>query len=85
MESAFLKKHCRATVRSHATKPIRRPKLDKDTSRYQEGQSLVIHFDGGKNCIGFILYQVDGSPYAAVGNVNKQWSTNNLAELAALE
>ena len=80
-----MKKHRRAAVPSHATKPIRRPKIDKDTSQCQEGQSLVVHFDGGKNCISFVLYRVDGSPYMAVGNVNEQWSTNNLAELAALE
>ena len=80
-----MKKHCHTAVHSHATKPIRRPKLDEDTSRCQEGQSLVVHFDGGKNCIGFVLYQVDGSPYAAVGDVNEKWSTNNLAELAALD
>ena len=80
-----MKKQRRAAVCDHATKPIRRPKLNEDTLQCQEGQSLVIHFDGGKNCIGFVLYRVDGSPYVAVGEVNDQWSTNNLAELAALE
>ena len=54
-------------------------------ARGQEGLGLVVHFDGGKNCIGFVLYRVDGFPYVAVGNVNEQWSTKNLAELAALE
>ena len=80
-----MKKQCHAAVHNHATKPIRRPKLDEDTLQCQEGQSLVIHFDGGKNCIGFVLYRVDGSLHAAVGDVTDQWSTNNLAELAELE
>ena len=72
-------------VCNHATKPIRKPKLDENMLQCQEGQSLVVHFDGGNNCIGFVLYRVDGSPYVAVGDVSDQWSTNNLAELAALE
>ena len=80
-----MKKHCRTAVHNHATKRIRKPKLDQDTSLCQEGQSLVVHFDGGKSCIGFVLYRVDGCPYVAVGDVDDQWSTNSLAELAALE
>ena len=72
-------------VRNHTTKPIRKPKLDENMVRGQEGLRLIVHFDGGENCIGFVLYWVDSSPYAAVGNVSDQWSTNNLAKLAALE
>lgn len=54
-------------------------------ARGQEGLGLIIHFDVGKNCIVFVLYWVDGSPHMAVGDVSDQWSTNNLAELVALE
>ena len=80
-----MKKHRHVAVHNHATKPIRKAKLDEHMARCQEGLSLVIHFDGGKNCIVFVLYHVDGSPYMAVGDVNDQWSTNNLAKMAALE
>ena len=79
-----MKHHCMA-VHNHAAKPIRKPKLDKNMVQCQEGLSLIVHFYGGKYCIGFVLYRVDGSPYVAVGDVDDQWSTNSLAELAALE
>ena len=70
-------------VRNHAT--IRKSKLDGDMAQHKGVQNPIVHFYGGKNCIGFVLYQVDGSPYTMAGDVNDQCTTNNLAEILALE
>ena len=47
------------------------------------GAHLSVYFDGGKNCIGVIVYSPEGDLMDAVGEYNEDWCTNNEAEMAA--
>ena len=58
--------------------------IGKFVRKHFTGTPLVVHFDGGASKMGFVVHSVADLVYAYGEFCPVRFSTNNLAEMAAL-